>query len=207
MRTEERQVNVIRCYVGHLMTSLDAGGVQASLLRLDRLLSSEWDEPVDWLQALDAATDAMGWPRPLLHADDFGQRMTRPAGDGDDGGQSTAAPAGVVLSGHQEQAVRLALQAAADALEQQVDWLNQLDSGCGDGDCGSTFQCWVQAFRAWADQLNYDRPWTLLQQLSELTEAHVGGTTGALYGLFFAAASHLFRVRLLVRSTPTTFID
>jgi len=33
----------------------------------------------------------------------------------------------------------------------------------------------------------------LLQQLSELTEAHVGGTTGALYGLFFAAASHLFR--------------
>jgi hypothetical protein len=42
-----------------------------------------------------------------------------------------------------QNAVYQAIHGAADALEQKVDLLNHLDSGCGDGDCGSTFNLWV----------------------------------------------------------------
>jgi hypothetical protein len=37
----------------------------------------------------------------------------------------------------------IAIHAAANALESNADRLNELDSGCGDGDCGSTLNRWA----------------------------------------------------------------
>lgn len=47
-------VNVARLYVGTLVTSLDMGGVQISLLRTTGQR--------DWLELLDAETEAFAWP-------------------------------------------------------------------------------------------------------------------------------------------------
>ena len=42
-------------------------------------------------------------------------------------------------------------------------------------------------------ELDLAHPFTLLQQLSYLMEAKVGGTTGAVYSIYFAAASNAFK--------------
>jgi triose/dihydroxyacetone kinase / FAD-AMP lyase (cyclizing) len=58
---ESREVKVVRCYVGHLMTSLEMRGIQLSVLRVDE------DERSWWLSLLDAPTSAPMWPHPLYH--------------------------------------------------------------------------------------------------------------------------------------------
>lgn len=45
-------------------------------------------------------------------------------------------------------------------------------------------------------EINLVHPFTMLQQLSYLMEAKVGGTTGAVYSIFFAAAANVFKVYL-----------
>jgi len=42
-----------------------------------------------------------------------------------------------------QKAVSVAIKGAAEALEHNIDHLNDLDSGCGDGDCGSTLGRWA----------------------------------------------------------------
>lgn len=58
---ESREVKVVRCYVGHLMTSLEMRGLQLSILRVDD------DERSWWLSLLDAPTSAPLWPHPLYN--------------------------------------------------------------------------------------------------------------------------------------------
>ena len=61
LKSESREVKVVRCYVGHLMTSLEMRGIQLSVLRVDG------DERSWWLSLLDAPTSAPMWPHPLYH--------------------------------------------------------------------------------------------------------------------------------------------
>ena len=42
------------------------------------------------------------------------------------------------MSERGRRALKIAIHGAASALESNVERLNELDSGCGDGDCGST---------------------------------------------------------------------
>ena len=57
---ESRDVKVVRCYVGHFMTSLEMRGVQLSMLRVDEDVRS-W-----WLDLLDAPTSAPAWPKSVF---------------------------------------------------------------------------------------------------------------------------------------------
>lgn len=43
-------------------------------------------------------------------------------------------------------------------------------------------------------ELKYEYPCALLQQLCYSMESKVGGTTGAIYGIFFAAMERAFEV-------------
>ncbi len=47
------------------------------------------------------------------------------------------------MSERGRRALKIAIHGAASALESNVERLNELDSGCGDGDCGSTLNRWV----------------------------------------------------------------
>lgn len=55
-------MKVVRCYVGHFMTSLEMRGVQLSMLRVDEDVRS-W-----WLDLLDAPTSAPAWPKSVFVA-------------------------------------------------------------------------------------------------------------------------------------------
>lgn len=118
---------------------------------------------------------------------------------------------GPSLSEQGQRALKVAIYGAASALESNVDYLNELDSGCGDGDCGSTLNRWVEGkyfilnrefliikrkMFAGVRQidLELEYPCTVLHQLCYLMESKVGGTSGALYGIFFATMARAFEV-------------
>lgn len=185
--TESRDVKVVRCYVGHLMTSMDMRGIQLSFLRVDD------DERSWWLHLLDAPTSAPMWPHAFYKS---GRVTPDKLSDEDFRWRSHFEAKGPKLGELGQKAVLAAIRGAAEALEHKVDHLNELDSGCGDGDCGSTLGRWVAA----VGETEFDlvHPHTLLEQLSYLMESKVGGTTGAIYGIFFAAAASTFKVSEIV---------
>ena len=205
------------------MTSLDMRGVQLSVLRL---FADNW-EVLDWI---DAPTSAPYWPKSLVGEESF--LRTTPAKLADDQYRSTVEYSvrndpyrrslniflknpcdpqnrGPSLSDEDQLVLSTAIHAAAGSLENNTGCLNNLDSGCGDGDCGTSMSRWIEGMILDTHccsivsnlahcsvfvrtELHLSHPYTLLQQLSDLTEANIGGTTGALYSIMFAAASQAF---------------
>jgi len=179
-----RGVSVIRCYSGHVMTSLDARGIQLSLLCVD-------GDRHRWLDLLDAPTSAPMWPH--RHSTSHDPRRNTPEKVDDSAYRWHAdfQKRGPTLNDSDQATLLAAIHSAATELERNIDHLNRLDSGCGDGDCGSTFGHLVAKLRQ--SELNVSHPYSLLQQLSHFSEADVGGTTGAVYSIFFAAAACAFQ--------------
>ncbi|XP_046637973.1 triokinase/FMN cyclase-like [Daphnia pulicaria] len=190
---ESREVKVVRCYVGHLMTSLEMRGIQLSALRVDE------DERSWWLSLLDAPTSAPMWPHPLYH-----DRITPEKLSDDVDHWDHIKHRGPKLSKRGQRALKIAIHGAASALESHIDRLNELDSGCGDGDCGSTLNRWVDGVRQIELKLKY--PCTVLHQLSYLMESKVGGTSCAIYGIFFAAMAKAFEDSDINGITPERWV-
>ncbi|KAF2317582.1 hypothetical protein GH714_024936 [Hevea brasiliensis] len=122
----EHGLAVDRVYTGSFMTSLDMSGFSISIMKADEAI----------LHRLDAATKAPFWPAgvdgnrppakipiplPLNHLTKSDESMGRP----------------LQLS-EQGQILELAIEAAANAIIDLRDILNEWDSKVGDGDCGST---------------------------------------------------------------------
>ncbi|XP_020296458.1 triokinase/FMN cyclase-like [Pseudomyrmex gracilis] len=70
------------------------------------------------------------------------------------------------------------------------NYLNELDRGCGDGDCGDTMHTFGNELVTYLES-----PCKHLQsalfQLANIMSCNVGGTTGALYCLFFTASAKI----------------
>lgn len=73
--------------------------------------------------------------------------------------------------------------------------MNTLDSVVGDGDCGSTFKRVAEILNHKLDISSFrtDSTFAFLMQLSELAQRDMGGTSGGLYSVFFAAAASKVR--------------
>jgi len=69
--------------------------------------------------------------------------------------------------------------------------LNKLDSGCGDGDCGSTLK--RGASKLLKDSLPSENAANLMDKVSAVAEAEMGGSAGAMYSIFFASAASAMR--------------
>jgi len=187
-----RGCTVVRTLVGNFMTALDMRGFSLTLLRIP----ADAREGHAWLEALDRAVDAVGWPSghsgpvpadgavPTLAVDVSAPR----GGDATSPGamRASTTPAGVAL--------RKALHAAGEALESPrcEVMLNAMDRAIGDGDCGSTFRRGGADLLAalGAGRLDCDDPASCVARLADMASA-LGGSTGALYsiGLYSAARS------------------
>ncbi|KAG6924784.1 triokinase and FMN cyclase, partial [Chelydra serpentina] len=180
LATEDRGVRVARALVGAFMTALEMAGVSLTLLLVDDEL----------LGLIDAETTAVAWPNlarvpvtgrsRVLAAPEEGPKVEEPV------------PAGAPAS----QQVRLVLERVCSTLLGLQEELNELDRAAGDGDCGSTHARAARAIQEWLNSTPLPaRPSQLLSTLARLLLEKMGGSSGALYGLFLTAAAQPLQSR------------
>uniref|UniRef100_A0A7S0RX56 Dihydroxyacetone kinase n=1 Tax=Pyramimonas obovata TaxID=1411642 RepID=A0A7S0RX56_9CHLO len=171
----KKEVTVKRVYVGTFMTSLDMNGFSLTLMRVDAATMAR----------LDATHQAPAWPLVPGVYDPAKAAVPVPAGTDADALVSSAGPAsrgGV--------AAAAAIAAACNALIGMEAQLTQWDTLVGDGDCGLTLTRGAKAILADIDpRYPLDDPAATAVQLGLSVRRSMGGTSGALYDIFFNAAA------------------
>jgi triose/dihydroxyacetone kinase / FAD-AMP lyase (cyclizing) len=148
-----------------LMTALDMHGASLSVLPLDDELEAALAEPVP----------VPAWPGTVRIA----PPVLRPVPEG---------LAGEAFTPSHDPLVAARITAVARALAAAEDKLNALDAKVGDGDAGTTFAGAARAVLAGLDRLPQADPAALCRALAERIGRAVGGSSGVLGSIFFAAA-------------------
>jgi len=91
----------------------------------------------------------------------------------------------------QQEAIRAAAEAVADRLEDEKEYLTELDSAIGDADHGSNL---ARGFRAAADAVDDEEstPEEQVKKIGVTLISKVGGASGPLYGGSIMSASQTF---------------
>lgn len=158
----------VRLIVGPapLMTALDMHGASLSVLPLDDELEA----------ALAAPVAVPAWPGAVRVA----PPVLRPIPEG---------LAGETFTPSHDPVTAARIAAVARALIAAEDRLNALDAKVGDGDAGTTFAGAARAVRDGLDRLPQADPAALCRALAERIGRAVGGSSGVLASIFFAAAA------------------
>ncbi|XP_059172562.1 triokinase/FMN cyclase-like [Physella acuta] len=180
---EDLGVSVDRAYCGAFLTSLEMAGVSITVLLIDDSIMGYLDFP----------TDAPAWRPPYLAP---GERIRKtPACVQLETEDKTLSEDGAAkLDAETSALVYSALKAACEKLVSREKELNDLDTQSGDGDCGSTLALGAKAIlkklgEPSSPNLPVDCPYTLALSLGQITESVMGGSSGALYSLFFTSAA------------------
>uniref|UniRef100_A0A480EJB5 Triokinase/FMN cyclase n=1 Tax=Sus scrofa TaxID=9823 RepID=A0A480EJB5_PIG len=151
----------------------------------------------------------------LLGLEDQLNALDRAAGDGDCGTthsravsvtgrkRSRAAPAeppeapdGTAAGGATSKQMVRVLERVCTTLLGLEEQLNALDRAAGDGDCGTTHSRAARAIQGWLKESPPPAsPAQLLSKLSLLLLEKMGGSSGALYGLFLTAAAQPLKAK------------
>uniref|UniRef100_A0A5F8HIJ8 Triokinase/FMN cyclase n=1 Tax=Monodelphis domestica TaxID=13616 RepID=A0A5F8HIJ8_MONDO len=171
---EARGVKIARALVGTFMSALEMAGVSLTLLLAEDAL----------LQLIDAETTASAWPR-VARVPVTGRPRSRAAPAEEPEGPEPAAAEGAA-----SRRAALVLQRVCATLLGLEEHLNALDRAAGDGDCGTTHSRAAKAIQQWLEERPPpSRPDHLLSALARLLLEKMGGSSGALYGLFLTAAA------------------
>ncbi|MGN8094909.1 dihydroxyacetone kinase subunit DhaK [Methylobacterium sp. 22177] len=149
-----------------LMTALDMHGASLSVLPLDDALERALSEPVP----VPAWPAAVRVEPPIL----------RPVPEG---------LAGEAFAPSHDAVTAARIRAVAEALIRAEGSLNSLDAKVGDGDAGTTFAGAARAVQADLDRLPQTEPAALCRALAERIGRAVGGSSGVLGSIFFAATA------------------
>lgn len=180
---------------GTLMTSLDMHGLSISIINFGNVVGENQDV-LDWL---DAPTDAPAWPR------NASSKRGRYGGRQDDAGQEklpVPLPRGAtdmeedikvgvdeVGQGYQVPRLKMCIEAACTSLIHASSRLDELDAAVGDGDCGSTA---AKGATAVLHALQTNRiplldAAAMALKIASILGQTMGGTSGAIYKIFFTA--------------------
>lgn len=165
------EVNCHVLFVGTYMTSLGMHGISLSALRLDpegRLIellkypttAPSWKEGIDCPKIPQNNVPFTPAVKKFVSTDPKGSKK-----------------------------FQTILEVVCTDLLSKVNELNELDRISGDGDCGSTVEGVVKKLRPAAHTLDYSQFSIILTQLADTVEAHMGGTSGALYTIGLNAAA------------------
>ena len=181
---EERGVRLERAYIGTFLSALEMAGVSLSILRVDDRR----------LARLDAPTEAPAWPRTPARPRSLWQvrSWSRPwlatslPHEDPTADFVTPEPPRTRLG----QGMAAALRAAARVLTTAAPRLTALDQAVGDGDLGISLARGAQAVveDLTACLYSLDDPAATLQALGLTLQKTLGGTSGALYAVFFLRA-------------------
>ncbi|XP_040603587.1 triokinase/FMN cyclase isoform X1 [Mesocricetus auratus] len=171
---EGRGVMVARALVGTFMSALEMSGVSLTLMLVDKPL----------LKLIDAETTATAWPH-MAKVFVTGRKRIRAAPTEPPEVTEATAAGGVPP----KQTV-LVLERVCTTLLGLEEHLNALDRAAGDGDCGITHSRAAKAIQGWLKEgPALASPAQVLSKLSVLLLEKMGGSSGALYGLFLTAAA------------------
>ncbi|KAH9780631.1 triokinase/fmn cyclase [Citrus sinensis] len=173
----EHGLAVERVYTGSFMTSLDMAGFSISIMKADEVI----------LKHLDATTKAPHWPvgvdgnRPPAKIP-----VPMPPSHSMKSDESLGRPLQLSQQGH---VLEVTIEAAAEAVVNLRDRLNEWDSKVGDGDCGSTMYRGATAILE--DKKKYYPLNDAAETVNEIGASIrrvMGGTSGILYHIFCKAA-------------------
>ncbi|XP_061262535.1 triokinase/FMN cyclase isoform X2 [Bos javanicus] len=177
---EGRGVKIARALVGTFMSALEMPGVSLTLLLVD--------EPL--LKLIDAETTALAWPN-VAKVWVTGRKRSRAAPT-----EPLAAPDSTTAAGEASKQMVLVLEWVCTTLLGLEERLNALDRAAGDGDCGTTHSRAARAIQGWLKEGPPPAsPAQLLSKLSFLLLEKMGGSSGALYGLFLTAAAQPLKAK------------
>uniref|UniRef100_G1PMD7 Triokinase/FMN cyclase n=1 Tax=Myotis lucifugus TaxID=59463 RepID=G1PMD7_MYOLU len=174
VRTLDVRALLLQRAAGSFMSALEMPGFSLTLLLVDESL----------LKLIDAETTASAWPTtPKVSV--TGRKRTRAAPS-----RPSETPDFTTEGSLISKRMALVLERVCTTLLDLEEYLNALDRVAGDGDCGTTHS---RAARAIQEQLREGpppgSPAKMLSELSLLLLEKMGGSSGALYGLFLTAAA------------------
>lgn len=186
---EHRALHVKRVLCGELMSSFNMKGFSLTILKLTTDMSSMI------LNLLDAPTDAFAWPKSISTTQlptsiqtlsdslEFNEQFTAQL--------VTDESQVLILDAANVELVSQAVQAVAKKIHNEMDNLNYLDAAGGDGDTGTSFAraADVLAQDLIDGKISLDRPSSLFRRFGLIAESRMGGTCGAICGLFLAATA------------------
>jgi len=194
---EGRGYSVVRLYAGHMMTSLEMAGILISLLRVT--------EHPEWLQLLDAPTAAPAWPSVLRSSGGADRKTPKRVPTAGSGDSNVVKVKGVQLGAEGESMVKEILTEMMKTLIGLEGKLNELDSGSGDGDCGSTLAAGAKAILSALSSLSCSHPLALLSQLASLAE-NMGGSSGGIYSILLTSAGRAFQDQVAGQVEPQAWV-
>ncbi|PKI83794.1 hypothetical protein MVES1_002003 [Malassezia vespertilionis] len=188
----------VRVYVGTYITSLNAPGFNITLINHKRIQSATGS---DLLSLLAAPADAAGW---VGVQNGWSDKASQSSLDDDLQESKERLEAkhksGFSVSGSATSGARAengptcdaaqmgkALQSACEAVIEMEPTLTKYDTIVGDGDAGETLRGCGEAVLAALkeNKIPLQRPTAALLGLDDVLESNMGGTSGALYALFF----------------------
>ncbi|KAK9374425.1 Dak1 domain-containing protein [Lipomyces chichibuensis] len=182
---ETYKIEPVRTYVGTFMTSLNAPGFSVTLLNATKAGGAHI------LDLLDAETTAPGWTAKLpggtwaiskysqIVVEDVKNRFRSPSHVKTD----PATFAKILESG-------------CHAVLKKVPDITRYDTVAGDGDCGETLESGANAIlTALKEQkeINLSDGVLALNDLAELVESSMGGTSGGIYSIYISALAQGLR--------------
>eukprot|EP00299_Pterocystis_sp_00344_P018590 c9277_g1_i1.p1 GENE.c9277_g1_i1~~c9277_g1_i1.p1 ORF type:complete len:576 (+),score=149.56 c9277_g1_i1:757-2484(+) len=171
------QLNVVRLLSGTFMSSLDMAGFSLTVFKLDEGL----------LNALDQNTSAPAWPNTIANPSLPHPNYPVPELIS----QTAKALTGPSLSQEHSLLFAKAVAAACVAIREKHKELNEWDSKVGDGDCGDTLLVGAEAITGQLSSIDFSNPAAAFSALGNAVKT-MGGTSGAVYQILFAAAAGYF---------------
>ncbi|KAH7529297.1 hypothetical protein FEM48_Zijuj05G0169600 [Ziziphus jujuba var. spinosa] len=172
----EHGLAVDRVYTGSFMTSLDMAGFSISIMKADQTV----------LQRLDAPTKAPYWP---VGVDGNHPPAKIPVPVPPSRSLKSEEPLGRPLQlNPQGQMLEVAIEAAAKAVIEIKDSLDEWDSKVGDGDCGSTMYRGAKAILDDIKNYPLNDAAETVNEIGSSIKRVMGGTSGILYNIFCKAA-------------------
>ncbi|KAI9167921.1 Dihydroxyacetone kinase 2 [Paramyrothecium foliicola] len=166
-----------RVFIGAFVTALDGPGVSVTLLKLDSELEA----------LLDAPTTVNAWPKSV-------------SGYSAEGQEQQIVSAQVVNTSQGEATLRLPLprellqnviSGVVQRVQEDEPLITKYDTIAGDGDCGTTLLAGANALSGYVKNISSESVdlAVTFRQIASLIQDTMGGTSGAIYAIFFNAVS------------------
>ncbi len=174
---QEKGWKIRRFYSGTFMTALEMTGVSVTVLKL----GGHNGEAI--LKYLDLPVVPKAWPN-VCHEHNATPNTIPDEATVDTAEGDIKRP----LSDFGRMVAGRAIEFACEALKSCESQLNNLDSTSGDGDCGSTFKRGAEHLLGQQDTITTSVE-SIFRAVSVAAEESMGGSSGAMYSLLFAAAA------------------